>query len=361
MSMVSCHLIVHNSQAYQMRQVFAGFIELQSQGAIRLTKELREDSATAYLEVVVNGLTRLVYDLQDSGFLFVPDLDWTRVDHYFKRSFEPRVALSVSDRVQPLGLNYVVNSRHGLIRGPERVRSMTTLARRLRELCLGPGFTLETFETPARRIRDVVCFMTRLWDPADPEVESESVRQEREDLNAFRIACIRHAKKAYGATFIGGVIDSPYARRCCSDCILTDPRQTRRHRYLDTVRSSAVCVTTSGLHGSTSWKFGEYVAMGKAIVSEPLHYAVPGELAAGRHYMTFSTVEQLQAAIDLLRNDMATRSRMEEDNRRYYWNWLRADRLITKTLQAAGIQLGAASVGPERHSAFKLTRPMAAQ
>ncbi len=331
-----CHLIVHNARAYQMRQAVAGFIELRHQGVVALTWDVRDDSDYAYLEVVVNGRQRLLYDMQDSGRQVAPDLNWKRVDRYFKRSFDPGIAAAVSDRIRPLGLNYVVNSRHGLIQGPVRGRSVAMLVRRLRDACLGPGFVLEDFERPARRVREQVCFMTRLWDPADAEVEDADVQQEREALNAFRIACIRRCKAAFKDRFVGGVVDSAHARRCCPDCIVADPRQTRRRQYLDTVKTSAVCVTTTGLHGSTSWKFGEYVAMGKAIVAEPLRYVVPGELAADSHYLAFDDVDRLQAGIERLLGDVGCRREMEAANRRYYQDWLRADRMIWHTLVECG-------------------------
>lgn len=46
------------------------------------------------------------------------------------------------------------------------------------------------------------------------------------------------------------------------------------------VKESDICITTTGLHRSIGWKFAEYIAASKAIVTEKLNYSPGTELKA---------------------------------------------------------------------------------
>jgi hypothetical protein len=81
---------------------------------------------------------------------------------------------------------------------------------------------------------------------------------------------------------------------------------TNKRHYLELVRSHAVCIATTGLHGSTGWKFSEYVAAARGIVTEPLRYEVPGDFKSEQNYLEFTNEDELIAGIsDLVRNRRA--------------------------------------------------------
>ena len=61
--------------------------------------------------------------------------------------------------------------------------------------------------------------------------------------------------------------------------------------FLNIVKSSDICIATTGLHKSIGWKFGEYIAASRAIITEPLYYEIPGELKRGSNYLEFRNVE----------------------------------------------------------------------
>ena len=57
-------------------------------------------------------------------------------------------------------------------------------------------------------------FITRLWDPAEPVVQTDSelVRQWGE-INEMRMLLVRKLRAAFPEQFIGGIQDSPFAQR----------------------------------------------------------------------------------------------------------------------------------------------------
>ena len=96
---------------------------------------------------------------------------------------------------------------------------------------------------------------------------------------------------------------------------------------------SSICITTTGLHRSTGWKFAEFVAAGKAIVSEPLAFFAPGGMSANRNYLPFESTDRLLSAIDdLLSHPRAIRD-MEKENTDYYSHYLRPDALVFNAIE----------------------------
>ena len=104
------------------------------------------------------------------------------------------------------------------------------------------------------------------------------------------------------------------------------------------MKRSAVCVASAGLHGSTGGKFGEYAAAGRAIVSEPLRYTVPGPFAAGENYLEYTTPEECVEQVRFLLAHPEKIRAMQENNRAYTRDWLTPERLIRNTLETAGIR-----------------------
>ena len=98
------------------------------------------------------------------------------------------------------------------------------------------------------------------------------------------------------------------------------------------VKESSICIATMGLHESIGWKFAEYVSASKAIVSEELHYEVPGDFQSGRNYLTFKTPEECVDQIDKLVKDEDYRYQMMVNNFNYYHQYVRPDRLVLNSL-----------------------------
>ena len=271
------------------------------------------------------GGKKLVYDLMD-GYQNIDEISrlLKECDYYFKRSYssEQNKMILCQDelhKMYPLGMNYMVTCEGN----PYAYEK--TLKRRILSLRGDKAdsyFTCDKFECPIiyKEKEFLITFFTRLWQ-----------EDEFEKINLTRIQIIKELKKQYGEKFLGGIRDSKIARQLAPDLIVSK-RYTERSRYLNRLKKTDICVGTTGLYDSIGWKTAEYVALGKAIVCEPLKYAVPGEFSVERNYLEFSTSEECIGAIQKLIMNPNFVYQMKLNNLLYYYQYLKPDMIIKRTL-----------------------------
>ena len=114
-------------------------------------------------------------------------------------------------------------------------------------------------------------------------------------MNADRIELLHRLQSAFPEQFTGGVSDNACARQLCPELIVPD-KLTGKRAYLHRMQHTEICVASTGLHGSTGWKLAEYVAAGRAIVTEPLRYTLPGGFEEGKNYKTYTSPAQCEDA-----------------------------------------------------------------
>jgi hypothetical protein len=95
-------------------------------------------------------------------------------------------------------------------------------------------------------------------------------------MNDLRAGCIRALRRRFGRQFLGGFQRSDYACKHYPDCVVDASVSTLRRDYLKCLKSYCIGIATTGLYDSIGWKFAEYAALSKAIVSEPLRFELPG-------------------------------------------------------------------------------------
>jgi hypothetical protein len=346
---IQCELPYHKSP--HLQQLYAGFVRLQAQGVVELRLQSVSDSGASrlpILPVTVNDRIRVVYDALD-GLNWIPGTiqenlsffqQTFRADYYFKRSFTQQVASAAPTgcTVLPLGLNYHVK--------PETDLRHSSVVERLREALRHNAFASDligatnddmalpagdyehhpTLEQEAR-----VLLLTRLWDPADFDGDK---RAQIEALNDSRISAVSTCQKQFADRFCGGLSDSRFTRKSAK-ALIAPLSLTNKKRYLDLVKSHAICIGTHGLHGSIGWKFGEYVAASRAIVSEPLRYEVPGDFRKGKNFLEYVHPEELIGGVDSLLRNKSALSKMMQENYRYYHLFVRPERLVWNSLRQA--------------------------
>lgn len=350
--MLHCHLNV-TSNLDHLHQVFTGFSLLAGRKIITLSQAVSSASAKTQsdvphlryahlyrLEVILNQGTRLVYDVHDS--FEIDDQALSKADYYFKRSYDPFYVREHPEghKVFSLGLNYLVEADypdyHALARArlsEAKGRALLT-ALALTQLIpsklwfvphLRHSADLPRFDQQAKAL-----FMVRTWDPATaPSAEKAA---EFAQLNEDRANCIRALRKEFGQHCLSGFAHDDYSRKHFADCLLPDARLAKKSRYMQLLKDYPICVATSGLHGSSGWKFGEYVAYAKAIVSEPLRYQPPGDFRAGQHYLEFHRPEDCVVQTARLFDNQGLRQCMMLANHQYYQSYLRPDMMILRSL-----------------------------
>jgi hypothetical protein len=327
-------------------QIYSGFFELQKRGVLSLkmkpVKQVPKDPPV--LIVTVNKKYKVAYDTLD-GFTWVvgdrnENLSYFKntfnVDFYFKRSFHQQLLEHKPNNCHlfPLGLHYSMYPSYNMLNlNPsfkDKVKYFMKTNKLFRKVTNKQFFYARDFEHyPTNHAIDKVLFMTRLWDPM--EAKWEGSRSHREMVNQTRVECINLCRKEFGDRFTGGLYDDAFSRKNFSDLIISK-EYTSKGRYLQAVKEHSICIATTGLHDSIGWKFGEYVAAARAIVSEPLQYEVPGDFKKEQNYLEFSKPEELIAQIDKLLTNKDQIMQMMKANYCYYNNYLKPDKLILNTL-----------------------------
>lgn len=316
-----------------LQQIYTGFSVLANQKRIRLRSTIRGRGLMA----IVNG-KNLVYDVADGKGIDESQLKIA--DFYFKRSYHPDHVARVDPlgRVVPLGLNYEVypdrvdwaGFKRGILLGAS---TRQKAQRALRALMLGRTFTprlgaMQASDTGHVSVANVL-FLTRVWDPIDTLPHGKAARDE---INDMRAGCILAVRREFGDRALAGFAPTPLAKSRYAS--LLAPDVTEKSKYIAMLRKYSVCIATTGLHGSIGWKFGEYVAFAKAIVSERLNYRVP-DLRAGEHYLEFNTPDQCVSTVSRLFDDIGLRRSIADNNLKYYMTHLRPDCLVMRSLSYA--------------------------
>ena len=334
--------------APHLSQVAAGFTLLEQRGLLRLEYEglaaFRRDGLYEHgvmLEARLGGAV-LAYDLADGYEEILQkdafDRQLERVTFYFKRSYDRAFHAGMKNRrkLRPLGLNYYVTCPGNFMD-----------AHRAPPCRYTPEEYMSHNSYPDYR----GLFLTRLWNPdsiraatlqklhpflsaAEAEALAEQTLAEFEHINALRIGCIRACREALGERFLGGLENSLYAQRAAPGLVLP-AAETSKAAFLRRLKENYVCVSTEGLHHSVGWKMAEYCAAGRAIVTDPLRFALPGGFSRGRNFILYATPEECAAQLASLLNNVPGIHRMEAANFAYYDGYVRPDAMVLRTLREA--------------------------
>lgn len=98
------------------------------------------------------------------------------------------------------------------------------------------------------------------------------------------------------------------------------PTAPATHRaYLEGIRRSAAVFNHDAVHGCLGWKLGEFLALGKAIITTPIMNALPAPLQHGREcHLVADNADAMREAIRLLLADVDYRRHLEAGARSYY-------------------------------------------
>lgn len=284
------------------------------------------------VEVKYHGKT-LMYDTEDGYNQKVMQYYLDKCDYYFKRSYSStknEELFSEIDRkkIYPLGLGYEVYTPSN----PYCQKNKASLVKYLLGKKPCQYFSVERFEGCAqyKTIEQLkIIFFCRLWEERSDLTQEKN--DEREYINETRVAIIRRLKKIYGDAFIGGLYSNSLAKKMAPE-IIVSRLHTERSQYLKKLHAADIAIGTMGLHESIGWKTAEYVASGKAIVNEKLHYEVPGDFKVGKNYLEFSTVDECINNVEFLVKHPFKVYEMKCRNLEYYMLYMKPEIMIKRTL-----------------------------
>lgn len=140
-------------------------------------------------------------------------------------------------------------------------------------------------------------------------------------VNELRARFMRVARSWDGLQFEGGFLPSRHGQALGYDDLLSSRLAYRE--WIRLTQRSAVVLNTSAVHGCLGWKLGEYLALGKAIISTPIPHQLPAELEHGTHLHVIEGSEtSMRTAIERLVGDHAYRLHLETNARAYFDQFL---------------------------------------
>jgi len=106
--------------------------------------------------------------------------------------------------------------------------------------------------------------------------------------------------------------------------------------YLRESKRSVCVFNTPAVLSCHGWKLGEYLCMGKAIISTPLTREMPGEgLRHGESIHFVESTDEIYDAVQRINSDEAYRRRLEQGARAYYEAYLAPKRVAQRLVETA--------------------------
>ena len=166
--------------------------------------------------------------------------------------------------------------------------------------------------TPEPGSSDYVFFCSTLW-------YNDEYNQNDRRVNARRANFIRACKGIDGLRFEGGFV--PQQGRSSSD-LFADCLSATSYPYqtwLQKTKQSALVFNTPAFWDCHGWKLGEYLALGKAIISTPLSNDLPAPLTHGVNiHFVEDDIDSLREAITYIINHPDYKERLERGARAYW-------------------------------------------
>jgi hypothetical protein len=266
--------------------------------------------------------TRIFVDHWDLPIFDEEALEWCNV--YAKRNIDPNsIPAKYADKIVPAGPSFPVRAcnaglgayyafstfwqsyRGSLLRGgPTGERTRLHFTNWCRQLIT--RLNVDTYK-PGRSSSDYVFFCCSLWKRDGA-------------ANDARATFIRACKSMPGMTFEGG-----FARRDDIDVhkdLMVDKWYTQRQFVKKTI-ASVVVFNNPAVSSCHSWRLGEYLALGKAIISLPIKRMLPASLVHGQHiHYVDQSIDSIGKAIQVISRDAAYKDQLEKGAREYYMRYL---------------------------------------
>lgn len=171
---------------------------------------------------------------------------------------------------------------------------------------------LSAYENSTNSKDDYVFFLSTLW-------YSDEWNENDKGVNLRRAYFIRACKKILGHKFEGGLLrDSSSSNELFSD-VLCHNREAFSS-WLEKTKKSALVFNTPAFWDCHGWKLGEYLALGKCIVSTQLSNDLPYPLEHGVNiHFVENTEESMKEAIEYILSHPEYRHKLEQ-GAKAYWN-----------------------------------------
>ena len=270
-----------------------------------------------------NSIRKIVIDYRDKTNVFSQAYDWC--DKYAKVNYDKNMQLKFKEKVfsippsfsTPYGniflvlYNSILNSWRCYIPKKRLMISFISFFVENTSSCLKRQ-SIQKYEY-YNSYSNYVFFISSLW----PYRNSIEYDRYISMVNSNRINYIELLKQNKLIEFEGGLYVYDNNEINVNKNILFDKRISHK-QYIENTKKSMFVFNTPSVWGCHGWKLGEFLAMGKAIISTPLYNDLPEPLRHGENIHYISNKQDLYEAIEKIRSDNEYRHRLEQGARAYY-------------------------------------------
>ncbi len=180
--------------------------------------------------------------------------------------------------------------------------------------------------TISRSTQGYVFFISSLYKEAHNNI-----------VNSYRAKFIR-ACKSTGVNFEGGLLARPNhpGFEDYKD-VITDT-YVESKEYIEKIKQSAVVFNTPAVWNCHGWKLGEYLAMGKAIISTPLINEMPFNFGDDKHICIVHSEKDIQQAVEKITANDEYRTRLESNAKTYYSNFLSPEKVVKRLIEKNAVE-----------------------
>lgn len=171
---------------------------------------------------------------------------------------------------------------------------------------------LESYNNKIEIERNYIFFLSTLW-------YSDDYNKNDQGVNLRRANFIEVCKELDICVFEGGLASDQSSSEVFRN-VKTNIRLSLSE-WISKTKKSVLVFNTPAFWDCHGWKLGEYLALGKAIISTPLSNDLPAPLIHGQHIHIIpdSSKESIREAVVLLINNPDYRENLEK-NALNYWN-----------------------------------------
>lgn len=302
-------------------------------------KELKQSSKHddfdhyfAFVLVEKNNVRRVIIDFRDKNTIQKQALRWS--DVYGKVNYNSSIIELLDEesfnkkKILPIGPNFGVRLWSNYITIYylliNYIKSIGYIGVSFRSYLSGYRWQMkrqkyEQYKSSELINKDYVFFISSLYKNENHGPST----------NSFRAAFIRACKKNV-AEFEGGL----YAKKDNPNINFYSDVVTYSYvkNYNQKIKKSKCVFNTPAVHGCHGWKLGEYMAIGKAIISMNFINQLPYELINEHHIHFVSDVSELDSAVKKIVDDDIYRLKLEKNVKEYFEKKLSPTVVINKLL-----------------------------
>ena len=322
-------------------QIYPGFISnyyvFYLLGLMRFNPELRLLFGNngyplrhiSYLAFQING-AKILIDATDYPIVDKPALDWCDICGKVNLP-DTSNDVKTDKKLIPIGPGFGIQLWPFYKAFPLGLRNFITakLGRKYFRMFMA-GYFHQSFSRlqldeyiPGEIEEDFIFSVNSYWSKEEGSIIANEYRKRF-------IECVRNQKEL---TFEGGFYKKSKIEDPVYQKLQVDKPYTMSE-YLNNVKRSFVVFNTPAVKGCLGWKLGEFLALGKAIITTPITQRLPAEFVDRKHvHFVDGSTSSIEEAIQFIRRNEDYRIYLEENARKYFLDYLLPEKVISRLLK----------------------------